>query len=354
MPGNGLAARRRGQYRYLRIVTVLLETHEAYLRHDNGPGHPERPARLQAVFRGIERAGLTEAVVAVSPEAAPREAIERVHSAEHLDRLELFCRSGGGDIDGETSVVPESWDAALLAAGAGLDAIARLDRGEADAAFCAVRPPGHHAMPTYPMGFCLFNNVAVAAAALAARGERVLIVDYDAHHGNGTQATFYADPRVLFVSFHQWPLYPGTGRLDETGLDRGFGTTVNLPFPAGTAGTAYRQALDQVVDPVVEHFDPTWVLVSAGFDAHRADPLTHLQLTAGDYADLTTHIMGYVPAGRRLAFLEGGYDLDALASSAAATVAALAGTVHRPEAASSGDTGRSVVEAARLLHTDDY
>ena len=333
---------------------MLLETHATYLQHDNGPGHPERPARLAAVLRGIERAGLDEAVVTVAPTPAPRAAIERVHAPEHLEQLEALCRSGGGDIDGDTSVVPESWEAALLAAGAGLDAIERLDRGEADAAFCAVRPPGHHAMPAYPMGFCLFNNVAVAAAALADRGERVLILDYDAHHGNGTQATFYADPRVLFVSFHQWPLYPGTGRLDETGLARGFGTTVNLPFPAGTAATAYHQALDQVVDPVVEHFDPTWVLLSAGFDAHRADPLTHLQLTAGDYGDLTSHVMGYVPAGRRLAFLEGGYDLDALASSSAATVAALAGTVYRPEAASSGDIGRSVVEAARLLHTPDF
>src|SRR5439155_14320787 len=231
----------------------------------------------------------------------------------------------------DTSASRGSWLAAQLGAGAGLDAITRLDAGEADAAFCAVRPPGHHATPRRPMGFCLLNNIAIAAAALADRGEKVLIVDWDAHHGNGTQDAFYADGRVVYVSMHEYPLYPGTGRLDETGLGAGAGATVNLPFPAGATGDTYRAAIDEVVVPIAERFSPTWVLLSAGFDGHRADPLTGLGLSAGDYGELTRRVVELVPAGRRLVFLEGGYDLDALAASAGACVAALAGESRQPE-----------------------
>jgi acetoin utilization deacetylase AcuC-like enzyme len=332
-------------------VRVLLETHPRFLDHDTGRGHPERPARLQAVLAGIEAAGLAEAIVPVAPEPATREDLERVHPAELLDALEDLCRSGGGAIDADTVTSADSWDAAVLAAGAGPDAVRRLDAGEGDAAFLAVRPPGHHATSTRPMGFCLVNNVAVVAAALADRGERVLIVDWDAHHGNGTQDVFYGDPRVVYVSMHQYPLYPGTGRIDETGAGAGVGATVNLPFPPGTTGDAYLAALDEVVVPLAEDFQPTWVIASAGFDAHRADPLTALGLTAGDFSDLTLRVMSLAPPGRRLAFLEGGYDLEALASSAAACVAGLAGEAFRPEPASSGGPGIDVVVAARRIHT---
>src|SRR5205814_5425853 len=203
------------------------------------------------------------------------------------------------------------------------------------------RPPGQHATRDRAMGFCLLNNVAVTAAALADRGERVLIVDWDAHHGNGTQDCFYGDPRVLYVSMHEFSLYPGTGRLDETGTGKGAGATVNLPFPAGTTGDAYLASLDEVVVPVAERFDPTWVILSAGFDAHREDPLTDLGLTSGDFADLTERVMSLVPPGHRLAFLEGGYDLDALRDSAGACVSALAGGRYRPEAPTSGGPGRN-------------
>jgi acetoin utilization deacetylase AcuC-like enzyme len=236
-----------------------------------------------------------------------------------------------------------------LAAGAGPDAIERLDRGEADAAFLAVRPPGHHALAGRAMGFCLVNNVAVTAAALAARGERVLIVDWDAHHGNGTQAIFYRDPRVLYLSMHQFPFYPGTGSLAETGADEGEGYTINVPFPAGTRGDEYRAAIDEVVAPAAEWFRPTWVLASAGFDAHRDDPLTDMGLTSGDYADITERVMGLAPRGRRIALLEGGYDLAALAHSAGACVAALAGEVYRPEPVTSGGPNSGVVERVAQL-----
>jgi acetoin utilization deacetylase AcuC-like enzyme len=332
------------------MAPVLLVTHERYLDHDTGSWHPERPARVTAVLKGLDGAGLDEAMARAVPRPATRDELIRVHRPELVDALERFCAEGGGDLDPDTPAVPASWDAALLAAGAGLSAIEALDRGEADAAFCAVRPPGHHATPRRPMGFCLLNNVAVSAAALAARGERVLIVDWDAHHGNGTQDAFYDDPRVLFVSMHQYPFYPGTGALTDTGSGAGAGFTVNLPFPEGTPGDTYRAAIEDVVVPLAERFGPTWVLVSAGFDSHRADPLTDLGLSAGDYVDLTARVVCLAAPGRRIAFLEGGYDLDALARSAAACVGALAGEELRLEEVTSGETGRSVLSQVRALH----
>ena len=336
--------------------TVLFETHEAYLDHLPRGGHPERPDRLRAVVAGIQEARASDAVSIVAPRPATREELARVHEPDYLDSLEGFISRGGGYLDADTVASEGSWRAAVLAAGAGVDAVERLDRGEGDAAFVAVRPPGHHAKRDHAMGFCLINNVAVTAAALADRGERVLIVDWDAHHGNGTQDTFYADDRVAYVSMHEYPLYPGTGWLDETGTGAGRGFTVNVPFPAGTTGDAYLAAMDEVVAPLAESFRPTWVIVSAGFDAHRADPLTGLGLTAGDFADLTDRVMTLVPPGHRLAILEGGYDLRALQLCAGVCVARLAGISFRPEAATAGGPGRSVVEAVRLTRErlDDH
>jgi acetoin utilization deacetylase AcuC-like enzyme len=190
--------------------------------------------------------------------------------------------------------------------------------------------------------------VAVAAGHLAARGERVLIVDYDAHHGNGTQDIFYSDPRVLYVSFHEYPLYPGTGALHEIGAGEGIGRTVNLPFPEGTTGDVYLAAIDDVLAPLIDGFAPTWLILSAGFDAHRRDPLTGLELSSGDFAVITERLLQVVPAGRCLAMLEGGYDLQALADSTAATLGALVGAGHHPEAPTSGGRGHEVVRAARL------
>jgi acetoin utilization deacetylase AcuC-like enzyme len=324
---------------------VLLVTHPQFALHDTGPGHPERPERLVAVLEGVAAASVDDAWLAAEPRPATAEEVARVHPGRYLRGLEEFVAAGGGHLDTDTVAREESYDAALLAAGAGPTAIDRLDAGDADAAFLAVRPPGHHATPTRAMGFCLLNNVAVTAAVLAERGERVLVVDYDAHHGNGTQDIFYDDARVSYVSLHQYPLYPGTGALDEIGTGAGLGRTINLPFPPGTTGDVYRAAVDEVVVPFAAAWQPTWVLISAGFDAHRCDPLTGLGLSAGDFADLTRELVALVPPGRRVVFLEGGYDLEALADCSGAALAVLAGRSYRPEPATAGGPGRPVVDA---------
>jgi acetoin utilization deacetylase AcuC-like enzyme len=329
---------------------VLLSTHERFLDHLTHPGHPERPGRLVAVLDGIREASVVDALVPVTPRPATTAELTLVHAAEHVAAIEAFCAAGGGNLDPDTSASPGSWPAALLAAGAGLDVVERLGRGEADAAFCAVRPPGHHATRDRVMGFCLLNNIAIVAATLAERGERVLVVDYDAHHGNGTQDIFWSDSRVVYISLHQWPLYPGTGAVGDIGGGDAVGTTVNVPLPAGATGDVYLKAVDELVVPVAEVFEPTWLLLSAGFDAHRADPLTGLGLSAGDYGPMTARLAALVPSGRVVAFLEGGYDLPALAHSAAACVAALAGADLTSEPPTTGGPGNEAVDAARLLH----
>ena len=342
-------------------MEVVVGTHELFDEHETGLGHPESPGRVEAVLAGIttalagsEDAELESVVRTFEPRPATREELERVHDPAYLYYLEERSLIGGGALDADTYVSPGSFDAALRAAGAGPDAVERLDRGEADSAFLVLRPPGHHALPSRAMGFCLLNNVAITAAALVARGERVLVVDWDAHHGNGTQEIFWQDPDVLYVSLHQYPYYPGTGGPKELGEGPGFGTTVNVPLPGGTTGEVYRRALDDVVVPIADRHRPHWVLVSAGFDGHRDDPLTDLGLTAGDFADLTARTIALAPPGRRIAFLEGGYDLEALKNSVRASIDALGGEVSRPEPVSEpgpvDELASTIVSAVRQLH----
>ncbi len=332
---------------------LLLAASPALDHHDVGPHHPERPARVQAALSGIDAAGLRDAVIALEPRRATQDELILVHPASYLEALRAFCEAGGGAIDPDTMAGPGSWDTALLAAGAALQVVDALARGDGDVAFVAARPPGHHALAAEPMGFCLLNNVAVAAASLAARGERVLVVDWDVHHGNGTQAIFWDDPRVLYVSTHQWPLYPGTGRVTETGGPEAPGLTVNVPLPPRATGNVLLAALDEVVAPIVDHFAPTWVLASAGYDAHRSDPMAGLHLTAGDFADIAGRVKAFAPRPGRLALiLEGGYDLEALRLSVGASLAAVLDVEFRPEQASSGGPGDEAVEAARRAHLE--
>ena len=333
--------------RYLGPVqpAIVITSGPAGVAHDTGRGHPERAERLEAVERGIQTIERDGAVDRRPGRSATLADLLKVHDAGYIDRIASFISAGGGSVDADTRVSAGSWDAALLAAGSGLEAADRLEAGEAPCAFVAVRPPGHHATVDKAMGFCLINNVAVTAAALADRNQRVLIVDWDVHHGNGTQDIFWDDPRVMYVSTHEWPLYPGTGRPDETGGPNAPALTLNVPLPPGGTGDVARLAMDELAGPAVERFRPDWVLISAGFDAHRRDPLAGLEWSSGDYADLATTVAGWAPApGRVIAFLEGGYDLQALADSTAATLSALTGHSHRPEPPTSGGPGREVVD----------
>jgi acetoin utilization deacetylase AcuC-like enzyme len=315
-------------------------------------GHPERPARVDAAMQGIDDLRLGSDLLVLEAPVATRGALLRVHSAEYLEDLESFCARGGGGLDADTYAGPDSWDAARRAAGAGLAAVAELRARDGGVAFVAARPPGHHAERSRAMGFCLLNNVAVVAAALVAGGEKVAIVDWDVHHGNGTQDIFWDDPRVLYVSVHQWPLYPGTGRASEVGGPRALGSTLNVPVPAGATGDVVRLALDELAAPQVDAFAADWVLVSCGFDAHRADPLAELALSSADFADLASTVAAFAPRpGRLVLFLEGGYDLVAVRRSTGAALGSLLGAGAGPEQPTSGGPGAEAVRAAATART---
>lgn len=332
-------------------MTLLVATHELFVEHLTGAGHPERPARLAALHSGLGELD-REAVVWVEAPEAEMADVLRVHPESLITDMDALCASGGGHIDPDTYVSPRSGDAAKRAAGAGLELVRRLEAGEGDVGWSMVRPPGHHALADRQMGFCLINNIAVTAAMLAAKGERVAVVDLDAHHGNGTEAIFYDNPSVLFVSTHQDRWYPFTGELTDVGVGPGRGFNVNIPLPPGSAGDALRSAFDDVIEPVLSRFSPTWVLVSAGFDGHRDDPLAQLEFTSTDYAEVIAKVLAVAPPGRRLIFLEGGYDLNALRNCALAVGAAVLGQVNQPELSSRSGLGLNVVAEARALHLE--
>ncbi len=316
-------------------MRVLLYAHDSSAGHHTGRGHPERPERIPAVIAGVRGSGAE--VTERTPREVTVDELCLVHSPKYVKAIEAFCQAGGGALDADTVAGPGSWAAALRSAGAGPAAVDDLRAGGADAAFLALRPPGHHALADQAMGFCLFNNVAVTAASLVDGGARVAVVDWDVHHGNGTQRTFYERDDVLYLSFHEFPAYPGTGWLEENGLGPGDGTTINFPFPTGTAGDVYRVAMDAVAVPILRQFAPDWVLVSAGYDAHAADPLAGIRLEAGDYAYLSDRVQRVVGPGRVIYFLEGGYDLAAVEASVAATLGGQpAGDVPAPERSSPG------------------
>ena len=280
-------------------------------------------------MEGLKRAGLQERLARVEPRAATEEELLLCHTPAYLRVARHDVQSGRRYLStGDTSITPNSWDVAARAAGGVLQAVDAVMAGRARNAFCAVRPPGHHATASRGMGFCLFNHAAIAARYAQRRhgAERVLIVDWDVHHGNGTQDIFYSDPTVLFFSTHQWPLYPGTGRADETGAGAGEGTTMNFPFPAGSGRREILGAVENSLVPAAERFRPDLVLISAGFDSRTGDPLGRFTLTDRDFADLTRAVMEMAARhadGRIVSTLEGGYNLSGLASAAAAHVEAL-------------------------------
>ena len=324
---------------------VLLLTDPAMLTHDPGPGHPERPARLEAVL-GALRTPPVPGTDWRAPRPATREQVARVHDPLYVDAVDAL-RGQYAVLDGDTFTSPRTVEAAWLAAGAAIDAVEAVVRGEARRAFALVRPPGHHAERDHAMGFCFFNNVAVAAAhARAALGcERVLVVDWDVHHGNGTQHAFEERRDVLVFNTHQFPLYPGTGGAPETGRGEGDGFTVNVPLPRGSGDAEYAAVYDELLVPIAEAYRPDLVLVSAGFDPHRDDPLADMAVSGEGFAHLCGVVRGIADAhagGRLVLLLEGGYDLAALATSVRGCVEVAAGA----DAPNVRGTPRSAAAAA--------
>ena len=329
---------------------VWLE-HPSSLLHDTAP-HPEQPARIASIERELSARDWLGFERATSP-AVNRAVLEAVHPRAYIELIERACLDGGGYLDADTVISTHSFEAALHAAGGAVRMVDLLLDGDAPCAFSAHRPPGHHALPKRAMGFCLFNNVAVAAQyALDVRGlERVMIVDWDVHHGNGTNDIFHESHEVLFVSIHQSPLYPGTGQATDVGSGEGLGFTVNLPVPPGADDVRFCSLVDHVVVPLARSFEPQLVLVSAGYDAHRDDPLAACELTEDGYAAMTRSIRDVSDSlGIRVGcVLEGGYALDALARSVAATLGALAGPAAAPAPAEEGDVSPFVSQARERL-----
>lgn len=334
---------------------------DACLLHDTGD-HPESRARLQAVMARLRAADLPGVAFLDAP-AADLSLVRTVHSPSYLDRVVRKARQGGGVLDaGDTVVSAGSLEAALHAVGAAVEAAEAVAEGRLGNAFVAVRPPGHHATPSEGMGFCIFNNLAIAARNLLDRGlaSRIAVVDFDVHHGNGTQDIFYGDPSVLFFSTHQMPLFPGSGRYSETGRGRGEGYNVNVPLPPGVGDDGYLYVLDQVVGPLLRRYRPDMLLVSAGYDPHWMDPLASMAVTVPGFRQMATRIkdLAAVLCGGKMAWvLEGGYDLRALAAAVEATVRVLAGSdleVEDPHGVPSGGGGIGLVEGVvsdvRRLH----
>jgi len=303
-----------------------------YLKHDTG-GHVENAKRLEAIISHLEQTGLKQQLTPIKPRPATAEELSLVHHEQHISHIQEVAQKGGGWLDADTVMSPNSYDAALYAAGGAIKATEAVIDGEVASAFALVRPPGHHATPQRAMGFCLFNNVAIAVKhALARYGlEHILIIDFDVHHGNGTQEIFYDNPQVLYLSTHQYPFYPGTGSIEETGSGEAKGTTINIPLPADSGDAEYEQVFEQIIVPVAKRFKPQLILVSAGYDPHWADGLALMQVSVTGFARIVKIIKGLANElcnGRLVFSLEGGYNLNALAASVKTTLDVLLGNTN--------------------------
>ena len=315
-------------------VGVVLD--ELFLGHEPPGPHPERPERARAIGRGLFDHGLHDRGERLHTRRAREEELGRVHRAGYLADLERQVPGRSGWLDEDTYFSPGTWPAALAAAGGAIDLVhASLD-GRCPRGLAIVRPPGHHATPDHAMGFCLLNNVAIAAAAARAEGaSRVAIVDWDVHHGNGTQDAFWEDPSVLFISTHQYPFYPGSGAASEIGGGAGKGTTMNVPLPEGSGDAEYAAAFDELIVPALLAFKPELILVSAGYDAFKDDPLAGMEVTAGGFARMARSVRTVADVlcdGRMVCILEGGYDLAGIAGGILATFDTLAEHAARPDA----------------------
>jgi len=337
--------------------TAVLYSPE-YLDHDTGPDHPESPDRLKVIIEELNKSGLLETgrCSIFTPKPAPFEDVELVHEPDYIELVQRSCSSGGGLLDlGDTIVGTKSCGVAFLAVGGVLDAVNMVAKGEAQNAFALVRPPGHHAGPYYALGFCIFNNIAVAAAYLLHRlgYGRVLILDIDAHHGNGTQEIFYNTNKVLYLSLHQDPRgFPGTGFMDETGEGEGLGYTVNVPFPLRVDDKLYNEGFDRVAVPIIQQYRPQFVLVSAGFDGHYTDPVGELYLSMQGYSEVFSKILNLASQlceGRVVAALEGGYSLGFLGKMVTSAIAKMAGISYTSRDSSPVADSRTSRKAEQII-----
>jgi len=333
-----------------------------YLKHDTG-GHVENKKRLETIISHLEQTGLTKQLIPIKPRPTSVAEIALVHDEQYISDIREAAQRGGGWLDADTVMSPDSYEAAIYAAGGVIKGTDAVMDGEVDSAFALVRPPGHHATSHHAMGFCLFNNVAIAAKYALAKYklERIVIIDFDVHHGNGTQGTFYNDPQVLYISTHEYPFYPGTGNVDETGDGDGTGATINIPLPAGCGDNEYIEAFEKIIVPATRRFNPGLILVSAGYDTHWADELALIQVSVTGFArmaQITKGLADELCDGHLVFTLEGGYNLDALAASVKATFEVLLGksdiedpmgqSPHHPTVSGIDNLVRSIKETHNL------